>query len=388
MNDERAPRWQKWLLMPEVRAWEAVALSLNIEPERINTDRYAWMGAAHPFDEGEEFNDRLAVLLANFTNRAFFPTPCVISMQAPYKCGVRLCEFVQFAISHANWHLPAKLIDSNPISKQTAASAEIPLPTEVSHAALDTVASMALGAQACPDKFTLYWLNGKVDEDAVFAAEALAVLERMRGQQPKALHETTTAASAAGALVNAWLVNRDLPSYMRGRAIDDFAALKVEPLNCNLSEASEILEGSIEVYRDDVVKLLERERMTVPSFLQCVAPAEAGQPSAEVAELVTKTRTDETSQQSGSRIHRTRSRRHALGHVIDKAKQDASEPDNYLSVWPELVRLAESTPPPAPLIGYVDGEGVKYRTSGPNPDAEVKAFTKDALRKQMDPNAR
>jgi hypothetical protein len=48
-----------------------------------------------------------------------------------------------------------------------------------------------------------------------------------------------------------------------------------------------------------------------------------------------------------------------------------------------MVRLAETPNPPAPLIGYVEGEGIKYQA-----DKGVKFFTKGALRKQMEPNAR
>lgn len=79
------------------------------------------------------------------------------------------------------------------------------------------------------------------------------------------------------------------------------------------------------------------------------------------------------------------SRRHALSHIIEKAKQSSIEPDSYLSVWPEIVRLAESETPPAPLMGFVKGKGggVRYRTDG---GSEI--FTKDALRKQMNPSAR
>ncbi|CAJ0873876.1 hypothetical protein R77569_02566 [Ralstonia mannitolilytica] len=111
---------------------------------------------------------------------------------------------------------------------------------------------------------------------------------------------------------------------------------------------------------------------------------EACPPSTGAANLNGAMIAREAAQQNGKTIHvpRTR-RRHALGHVIGKAKHAANEPDNYLSVWPELMRLAEQDEPPAPLLGYVDGEGVKYQT-----DNGIKFFTKDALRKQMNPNAR
>ncbi|QGZ61081.1 hypothetical protein [Paraburkholderia acidisoli] len=79
-----------------------------------------------------------------------------------------------------------------------------------------------------------------------------------------------------------------------------------------------------------------------------------------------------------SKSHQLRNRRHALDHVIEVAVSRATDPTNYLSVWPELVRLAEMGEPPAPLLGYVDAEGIKYQV-----DAGIKFFTKNALRKRM-----
>ncbi|NYH26058.1 hypothetical protein [Paraburkholderia bryophila] len=125
-----------------------------------------------------------------------------------------------------------------------------------------------------PGDFTLYWLNRKIEEDPSFAEQAMVALQRRNEQRPKVLHDTTTLASAASALVNEWLVNRELPCYMRGRPVDDFAALTLEPGSCSLSDTMDILEDSIRLRRDDVVRLLEREGMSVPHFLRCENPPE------------------------------------------------------------------------------------------------------------------
>ncbi|MEZ0192164.1 hypothetical protein AB9X41_23520 [Ralstonia solanacearum] len=124
----------------------------------------------------------------------------------------------------------------------------------------------------CPETFSLYWLNQRLDEDAVFAEQAAIVLQQRNERRPKVLQDTTTRASAASALVNEWLVNRDLPCYRRGRPIDDFAAEIVEPIYRSISEAMDILEDSIDLYRDDVVRLLQQTGMTVPPYLQTEAP--------------------------------------------------------------------------------------------------------------------
>lgn len=119
-----------------------------------------------------------------------------------------------------------------------------------------------------PDDFTLYWLNRKIDEDASFGEQAMLALQRRNEQRPKVLQDTSTLASAGSALVNEWLVNRELPCYVRGRPVDDVAALTLEPGSCSLSDAMDSLEADIHLYRDDVVKLLEREGMSVPNFLR------------------------------------------------------------------------------------------------------------------------
>lgn len=106
MSDDRKPRWTKWRLMPEVRAWEAVSLSLDIEPEKIKTDE--WIDSNHPFNEGDDFNDRLCVLLANLSNRDYFPSPCMISLEASYKHGVRLDEFAAWCLN-VGFDIPPEL---------------------------------------------------------------------------------------------------------------------------------------------------------------------------------------------------------------------------------------------------------------------------------------
>jgi hypothetical protein len=40
----RAPNWQKWKHVPVVKLYEAVALSLNIAPEKLRPSPHAWMG--------------------------------------------------------------------------------------------------------------------------------------------------------------------------------------------------------------------------------------------------------------------------------------------------------------------------------------------------------
>lgn len=84
-----------------------------------------------------------------------------------------------------------------------------------------------------------------------------------------------------------------------------------------------------------------------------------------------------------ARTHRIARRINALSAVIDKAKKNSAAPDDYQSVWAALMALAQTANRPSPLLGYADGEGVKW-----DDDGTVKFFTKDALRKRMNPDAR
>jgi hypothetical protein len=50
--------------------------------------------------------------------------------------------------------------------------------------------------------------------------------------------------------------------------------------------------------------------------------------------------------------------------VIQIAREAARDPHDYQQVWAQLVRMADSKDRPAPLLGYVDDEGVvKYEAS-------------------------
>lgn len=116
---DRQPRWHKWCLMPEIKEWEAVALSLNIEPGKIDLNSNAWMGAEHPFDESEEFIDRLMILKNHSSNRAHFPTPCKLNMANWYECEVRLDEFAAWCI-HVGFEIPPELSALSKTATQAA----------------------------------------------------------------------------------------------------------------------------------------------------------------------------------------------------------------------------------------------------------------------------
>ena len=82
-----------------------------------------------------------------------------------------------------------------------------------------------------------------------------------------------------------------------------------------------------------------------------------------------------------SSIHKPRRRTDPLAAVLAEAKQQALDPTDWPSAWAALVNLAEQPLRPAPLMGYVEEEGVQYRTD----DAEqpVAYLTRAAFRKRF-----
>lgn len=79
----------------------------------------------------------------------------------------------------------------------------------------------------------------------------------------------------------------------------------------------------------------------------------------------------------GRVVHRVVNRAHRLDGVIAAARRRATGSD-WLALWCELVRMAQSPDRPAPLLGYTPGEGLKLQTDGPG---EVEFYRKDAFRK-------
>lgn len=70
-----------------------------------------------------------------------------------------------------------------------------------------------------------------------------------------------------------------------------------------------------------------------------------------------------------------------LTAVLAQARGQAVDGNDWQSVWAALVALATPPTRPAPLLGYVEGEGVQYRVdSAAQP---VGYLTRDALRKRL-----
>ena len=77
-------------------------------------------------------------------------------------------------------------------------------------------------------------------------------------------------------------------------------------------------------------------------------------------------------------MHELKRRGNALGAVLTEAKKRATDGEDWQSVWASLVALAQSANRPTPLLGYTEGEGVKYQTD--DAESPVGWLTREAYR--------
>lgn len=112
MANDRSPNWSKWRLIPAVNLWQAVALSLSIDPDQVESN-YSWKADATFFDESSEFRDRLEVLKSNLGESQLL-SPLSISLADPFGATLRLGLFAEWARS-VGWTIPPELATLIPI---------------------------------------------------------------------------------------------------------------------------------------------------------------------------------------------------------------------------------------------------------------------------------
>jgi hypothetical protein len=107
--------------MPEVELWEAVALSLDCEPNSVKDHQGMWRTG-----ELAEFKDRLQIASRNLgTQKALRPMGGLVSGN-PTVCLVRLTEFAAWAVSLGHWAVPQEFaaLASYGVSAPQAMTAE------------------------------------------------------------------------------------------------------------------------------------------------------------------------------------------------------------------------------------------------------------------------
>jgi hypothetical protein len=168
MAQDRKPDWRKWRHVPLVKIWEAVALSLDIEPKKVDLD-IGWESQSLIFDESDEFNDRIFVAGRQVGTSSAFDVKIRISDDPP-NCSVDLSQFAAWALS-IDWDVPPEFRAMAPSgdeeateilsarssstatkNKEAAGLATSPLGTRECGTLLKLVLGMALGGYAYDPK--------------------------------------------------------------------------------------------------------------------------------------------------------------------------------------------------------------------------------------------
>lgn len=104
----------------------------------------------------------------------------------------------------------------------------------------------------------------------------------------------------------------------------------------------------------------------------------AAEATSQVFPVATDSAIIDINAQPAITVNRIGTRTNILEAVIRQATERAAPPKDKQCVWVELVRLAESDSRPAPLLGFAEGEGVKYQDN-----SEVKFLTSKNLGDRM-----
>lgn len=129
--------------------------------------------------------------------------------------------------------------------------------------------------------------------------------------------------------------------------------------------------------------IVEALKSALYGHLSAPSPPTTGQSRASESTVARPPAPEDLSLSAGNvLVHSTKGRRkRQLAPLIEIAKRRAADPDNWTSVWDQLVAMAEADVKLPPLLGYKPGEGVWYTA-----DSESEPFgwlTKDAFRTRM-----
>lgn len=120
MQSNRRPDWSRWNHVPEVKLWEGVALSLDIDPARVEHSRHSWMEDNYLFKERTEFQQRLDLTSRNLSSDYYSTKPLrptSIARGDVSDCEVSLPIFAAWADS-VGWVVPEEfkqLADNVPV---------------------------------------------------------------------------------------------------------------------------------------------------------------------------------------------------------------------------------------------------------------------------------
>lgn len=104
-TDDRPVNWNVWRHMPNAMVYQAVALSLDIDPKKVRFHRDAWMCDGEDlFDEEQVFDDRMMLAKANIGKM----TITQLTIGDASKTEITLASFAEWAIG-VHWNIPEEL---------------------------------------------------------------------------------------------------------------------------------------------------------------------------------------------------------------------------------------------------------------------------------------
>lgn len=175
MSIGRKPNWGKWRHVPDVKLWEGVALSLDIEPGRVRISGTSWMGDGLSFNESKELDERLFVAKRNLTSGGALE-PTLIAMGDPARSMVRLSQFAEWVLS-LGWQVPSEFAGLAPPPTATgaedASDAEKPLEGKGRASALKLILGLAIGGYGYDPKATRSPIPKQIADDLLLSGITL-----------------------------------------------------------------------------------------------------------------------------------------------------------------------------------------------------------------------
>lgn len=110
----RTPNWAKWRHIPNARVWQAVALSLSIDPDKVKHSPHSWRIKRHLFCEDSEFKDRIDIACTNLghpggiVSNSTFLGGTTLDDRTKYE--VSLPQFAEWAM-RIGWEIPSELVE-------------------------------------------------------------------------------------------------------------------------------------------------------------------------------------------------------------------------------------------------------------------------------------
>ena len=101
------PDWSLWRHIPQVKLWQAVLLSLNVDPDGLDSDYTDFDDALEATPDAIK---RLRLLIANLSDRTYF-RPSTLNLGDSRLHGVYLADFSRWAVSKMLWpNLPSEFV--------------------------------------------------------------------------------------------------------------------------------------------------------------------------------------------------------------------------------------------------------------------------------------